>query len=55
MYKYDIWSMYDGSEYLQNILLKISKNNIIIILNHDMYFCHDMLWKIYNPWPKNNV
>ncbi len=22
MYKYDIWNMYDGSEYLQNILLK---------------------------------
>jgi hypothetical protein len=27
MYKYDIQNMCDGSEYLQNILLKKSKNN----------------------------
>ncbi len=27
MYKYDTRNMYDGSEYLQNILLRKSKNN----------------------------
>jgi hypothetical protein len=41
------------SEYFQNILLnKSSNNNILILLNHGMYFCHIMLWKIYNLWPK---
>jgi hypothetical protein len=42
MYKYDIWNMYDGTEYFQNSLLKIS------ILNHGMY----LPWKIYNLWSK---
>jgi hypothetical protein len=41
------------SEYFQNILLnKSNNNNILILLNHGMYFCHIMLWKIYNLWPK---
>jgi hypothetical protein len=30
MYKYDTWNMYDDNEYLQNILIKKSKNNNII-------------------------
>jgi len=46
MCKYDIQNMYDGSEYFQNILLKHSKNILLL------YFYHGMLWKIYNPWPK---
>jgi hypothetical protein len=35
--------MYDGSEYIQNILLKNPKVIILLILNYDMYFCHGML------------
>jgi hypothetical protein len=41
--------MYDGSEYFQNILFKILKK-LLLILNHNMYFCHNVPWKIYNPW-----
>jgi hypothetical protein len=41
------------SEYLQSILLNKSKKILLLILlNHGMYFCHIMLWKISNPWPK---
>jgi hypothetical protein len=29
-YEYDIWNIYDGSEYLQNILLRKSRKKIII-------------------------
>jgi hypothetical protein len=51
MYKYDIQNMYDGSEYLQNILFKRS-NFFLLILNHGIYFCCNLPWRFYNPWPQ---
>jgi hypothetical protein len=50
--------MYDDGEYLQNILLKKLKpsannNDNNNLKSHDVYFCYDMSWKIYNPWSKN--
>jgi hypothetical protein len=41
MYKYDVWNMYDDGEYLQNILLKKSKNNNIIIIKS---------WHVFLSW-----
>jgi hypothetical protein len=40
------YNIYDGSEYLQNILVK---NPNFITLYHDMYFCHGMPQKNYHP------
>jgi hypothetical protein len=45
MYKHDIQNMYDGSEYLQNILFKNSKNNNIINIKSCIVVtrCHENL------------
>ncbi len=44
MYKCDIQNMYDGSEYLQNILFKKSKsNNIINVKSWHVFLSKDAM------------